>query len=90
MAFQLMTSCKNYSYPIDQADKMWANPDFDPKKKTVLLATGWTTTINETGTIYEISRAYFCRGDVNFIVSNLQIFCELILLEFGFSGRRCC
>lgn len=64
-----MTSCKNYSYPIDQADEMWSNPDFDPKKKTVLLATGWTTTINETGTIYAISKAYFCRGDVNFIVS---------------------
>lgn len=65
--FVLMTSCKNYSYSINDADKMWSNEMFDPKKKTVVLVTGWMTEGTQDPTIYSISKAYLCRGDVNFI-----------------------
>ena len=71
MNFLFMTKCKNFSYPINEAEKIWSNPNFYRRKKVVLLATGWTTRINETGTIYAISEAYFTRDDVNFIVSTI-------------------
>lgn len=49
---------------------MWTSPEFDPNKKVVILATGWTTTVNETDTIDVFAKAYACRGDVNFVVSS--------------------
>lgn len=68
-----MTSCKNFTYSIVDAENMWKNKVFDPSKKTVLLITGWRTDFTDSHdpTIYSISKAYMCRGDVNFIVSIL-------------------
>ncbi|KAL5280906.1 hypothetical protein ACFFRR_004738 [Megaselia abdita] len=63
----LMTSCKNYSYSLVDAENMWTNRVFDPKKKTVVLVTGWTTNGVQDPTVYSISKAYMCRGDVNFV-----------------------
>lgn len=76
--FILMTSCKNFTYPIVNAENMWKNEVFDPRKKTVVLVTGWMTDFTDVQdpTIYSISKAYMCRGDVNFIVGfkNLKFF----------------
>lgn len=52
---------------------MWKSPLFDVKKKVVILATGWTTTVNGSDTIEVFSKAYNCRGDVNFVVSTIYI-----------------
>lgn len=73
MFFQLRTDCKVYNYPVLQAKQMWNSPEFDRNKNVVILATGWTTTLNGSDTIEEIAKAYACREDVNFVVS-LELF----------------
>lgn len=76
MNFQLRTACNRTSFPLLDADAMWRSPEFDPKKGVVILATGWTTSVNETDTIDKFAQAYNCRGDVNFVVSpNCRILC---------------
>lgn len=67
--FQLRTTCNNYSYPLLKSNQIWRSPEFDPKKKVVILATGWTTTVNSSDAIDVLAKAYNCRGDVNFVVS---------------------
>lgn len=67
MNFQLRTACERYSFPLLEADQMWRSPQFDAKKKVVILATGWTTTINGSETIDAFAKAYNCRGDINFV-----------------------
>ncbi|XP_011185242.1 vitellogenin-1 [Zeugodacus cucurbitae] len=65
--FQLRTTCKKYSYTLMNAYKILHSPEFDPKKKVVILVTGWTTTVDDTDTIDALAKAYNCRGDVNFV-----------------------
>ncbi|EDW00056.1 vitellogenin-1 [Drosophila grimshawi] len=67
MNFQLRTHCGKTDFPLLQAETMWHSPQFDKNKNVVILATGWTTTINDTDTIEEFAKAYNCRGDVNFV-----------------------
>lgn len=69
MNFQLQTACTKTNFPLTNPEAMWKSPLFDPKKKVVILATGWTTTVNGSDTIDVFSKAYNCRGDVNFVVS---------------------
>lgn len=69
MHFQLRTPCAKINFPLTNPGAMWHSPEFDPKKKVVILATGWTTTVNGSDTIEVFSKAYNCRGDVNFVVS---------------------
>lgn len=69
MHFQLRTPCTKASFPLLQAERMWHSPLFNPSKGVVILATGWTTTVNETEAIDIFAQAYNCRGDVNFVVS---------------------
>lgn len=74
--FVLMTPCKNYSYSIADAEDMWSNEKFNRKKKTVLLVTGWMTQGTQDPTIYSISKAYMCRGGVNFIALDAANYME--------------
>lgn len=69
MHFQLRTPCTKTSFPLLQAERMWHSPLFNTSKAVVVLATGWTTTVNDTETIDDFAQAYNCRGDVNFVVS---------------------
>jgi len=69
MNFQLHSACEKANFPLSNPEGMWKSPLFDPKKKVIILATGWTTTVNGSDTIDEFSKAYNCRGDVNFVVS---------------------
>uniref|UniRef100_A0A0A1WGY6 Vitellogenin-3 n=1 Tax=Zeugodacus cucurbitae TaxID=28588 RepID=A0A0A1WGY6_ZEUCU len=71
MQFQLRTSCNKYSYPLLDANQIWRGPEFDPSKKVVILATGWTTTVNNSDTIDVLAKAYNCRGDVNFVAVDI-------------------
>ncbi|XP_055915167.1 vitellogenin-1-like [Eupeodes corollae] len=78
MQFQLRTPCKKYSFPLMHANEMWKSPEFDYRKKTVILATGWTTTVNETDTISQMAQAYHCRGDVNFIAVDVASYVDTL------------
>lgn len=68
MNFQYMTPCQNYSVPLLEASKLWRHSRFSKGRKVVILATGWTNTVNESSAIAMISKAFMCRGDVNFVV----------------------
>jgi len=68
MHFQYMTPCQNYSVPLLEASKLWKHSRFSKGRKVVILATGWTNTVNESSAISMISKAFMCRGDVNFVV----------------------
>lgn len=72
MHFQLRTPCAKINFPLTNPGAMWHSPEFDPKKKVVILATGWTTTVNGSDTIEVFSKAYNCRGDVNFVVRSVD------------------
>ncbi|XP_033242726.1 vitellogenin-1 [Drosophila miranda] len=68
MHFQYMTPCHNYSVPLLDAAKLWNHSKFGKGRKVVILATGWTNTVNESSAIAMISRAFMCRRDVNFVI----------------------
>ncbi|XP_016956150.1 phospholipase A1 [Drosophila biarmipes] len=68
MNFQYMTPCQNYSVPLLDAAKLWRHSRFSKGRKVVILATGWTNTVNESSAISMISKAFMCRGDVNFVI----------------------
>ncbi|XP_037722512.1 vitellogenin-1 [Drosophila subpulchrella] len=68
MNFQYMTPCQNYSVPLLEASKLWRHSRFSKGRKVVILATGWTNTVNESSAISMISKAFMCRGDVNFVI----------------------
>ncbi|XP_036345404.1 vitellogenin-1-like, partial [Rhagoletis pomonella] len=68
MNFQYITSCKNYSEPLLQAEKLWRHMNFNKVRKVVILATGWTNTVNDSSALAMLSQAYLCRKDVNFII----------------------
>ncbi|XP_052848649.1 LOW QUALITY PROTEIN: phospholipase A1 1 [Drosophila gunungcola] len=68
MHFQYMTPCQNYSVPLLEASKLWKHSRFSKGRKVVILATGWTNTVNESSAILMISKAFMCRGDVNFVI----------------------
>lgn len=69
MNYVLMTDLGNYSYPLAQAGLLWSSPLFYRHLDTVILVTGWLTTIEEpneaAGALY---RAYRARGEFNFVV----------------------
>lgn len=69
MNFQYITSCKNYSVPLMKAEQLWQHMSFNKQRKVVILATGWTNTINDSSALALLSKAFLCRKDVNFIVS---------------------
>ncbi|XP_041450712.1 uncharacterized protein LOC111074106, partial [Drosophila obscura] len=64
MHFQYMTPCHNYSVPLLDAAKLWNHSKFGKGRKVVILATGWTNTVNESSAIAMMSRAFMCRRDV--------------------------
>ncbi|XP_033159059.1 phospholipase A1 [Drosophila mauritiana] len=68
MHFQYMTPCQNYSVPLLEASQLWKHSRFSKGRKVVILATGWTNTVNESSAISMISKAFMCRGDVNFVI----------------------
>ncbi|XP_034485363.1 vitellogenin-1 [Drosophila innubila] len=78
MNFQLRTACVRTSFPLLEAEKMWNSPSFDPTKRVVILATGWTTQVNDTETIDKMAQAYNCRGDSNFVALDAASFVDTL------------
>lgn len=87
MHFQYMTPCLNYSVPLLKADKLWNHPQFRRNRKLVILATGWTNTVNASATIAMISRAFMCRPRVNFVVNNKMLIQVDILIYNKYTCR---
>ena len=87
MQFQLRADCERLSFPLLEADTMWRSPKFDVKKKVVILATGWTTTVNDTDTIDEFAKAYKCRGDVNFVALDAASFVDTLYTWSAFNTQ---
>ncbi|XP_065364901.1 vitellogenin-3-like [Calliphora vicina] len=85
MQFQLRAACERYNFPLLKANDMWTSPHFDPSKKVVILATGWTTNVNDTDTIDEFAKAYNCRGDVNFVAVDAASFVDTLYTWSAFN-----
>ncbi|XP_017067422.1 vitellogenin-1 [Drosophila eugracilis] len=88
MNFQLQTACAKVNFPLTNPESMWKSPLFDPKKKVVILATGWTTTINGSDTIDMFSKAYNCRGDVNFVAVDAARFVDTLYTWSAFNTEE--
>ncbi|XP_052849334.1 vitellogenin-1-like [Drosophila gunungcola] len=88
MNFQLQTACTKTNFPLTKAEEMWKSPLFDPKKKVVILATGWTTTVNGSDTIDVFSKAYNCRGDVNFVAVDAARFVDTLYTWSAFNTEE--
>lgn len=76
MSYVLLTKNKNISVPINQAQKLWAQKEFNTELPLVMVFTGWTTSVKdpENTALNLLWSAYRCRGNVNFVVS----FCVLV------------
>ncbi|KAH8343333.1 hypothetical protein KR059_008539, partial [Drosophila kikkawai] len=88
MNFQLQTACTKVNFPLTNPEAMWRSPLFDPKKKVVILATGWTTTVNGSDTIDVFSKAYNCRGDVNFVAVDAARFVDTLYTWSAFNTEE--
>lgn len=88
MKFQLRTLCNREHFPLLEADKLLKSPNFDPKKKIVILASGWTTNVNDTAIIDTIGKAYLCRGDTNFIAVDAASFVDTLYSWSAFNTEE--
>ncbi|XP_002042358.2 vitellogenin-1 [Drosophila sechellia] len=88
MNFQLQTACEKKNFPLTNPESMWKSPLFDVKKKVVILATGWTTTVNGSDTIEVFSKAYNCRGDVNFVAVDAARFVDTLYTWSAFNTEE--
>lgn len=68
IAFELRTRCNKKQYSVDKAELMLQSPDFDINRKTVVFVSGWNTDL-DLDYITELTQAYLCRDEHNFIVS---------------------
>ncbi|EDV97373.1 GH14732 [Drosophila grimshawi] len=78
MNFQYMTPCLNYTVPLLKAEKLWNHPRFRKNRKLVILATGWTNTVNDSETIAMISKAFMCRPGVNFVIVDAAYYVDTL------------
>ncbi|XP_039963873.1 phospholipase A1 1 [Bactrocera tryoni] len=78
MHFQYITSCQNYSVPLMKAEQLWQHMSFNKKRKVVILATGWTNTVNDSSTLALLSKAFLCRKDVNFIIVDAAYYVDTL------------
>ncbi|XP_053691243.1 vitellogenin-3-like [Sabethes cyaneus] len=68
MNYVLFTDSGNYSYSLSQSADLWKSARFNYEYQTVILVTGWLTTVNEGNeAIDAFFKAYKTRGRVNFI-----------------------
>ncbi|XP_058823270.1 vitellogenin-3-like [Topomyia yanbarensis] len=69
MNYVLMTDSGNYSYSLDHYEELWNSSFFSHQLNTVVLVTGWLTTINDANEAVDaLYKAYRTRGTINFIV----------------------
>lgn len=68
MSFRLRTPCKEFSYSLNEVEKLLDNPEFDINKKLAIYVAGWTTS-TDSSYVTDMAEAFTCRGDHNYLVS---------------------
>lgn len=87
--YVLLTESENVSIPVTQSLLLWAHEKFDPKKKVVVMVTGWTTDIAEENTAAdELWKAYKSRGDTNFILIDTARYVDTLYAWSAFQYKR--
>lgn len=87
--YVLLTGEDNVTFPLTNSIELWRHPSFDPKKKTVVLITGWTTDINETNTAVDLlSEAYQARGDTNFVFIDTARYVDTLYAWSAFNTQE--
>lgn len=85
----LLTESENISIPVTESVRLWAHEKFDPKKKVVVMVTGWTTDIKEENTAAdELFKAYKSRGDNNFILIDTARYVDTLYAWSAFNTRQ--
>jgi Lipase len=84
-----LTGSDNISIPVTQSLLLWAHEKFDPKKKVVVMITGWTTDIKEENTAAdELWKAYKSRGDTNFILIDTARYVDTLYTWSAFNTKE--
>jgi hypothetical protein len=84
-----LTESENISIPVTSSLLLWAHEKFDPKKKVVVMITGWTTDIKEENTAAsEMWKAYKSRGDVNFILIDTARYVDTLYSWSAFNTKE--
>lgn len=79
----------NISVPILKPLLLWKHDKFDPKRKVVVLVTGWTTDINATNEAADVlAEAYKSRGDVNFILIDTARYVDTLYAWSAFNTNE--
>lgn len=87
--YVLLTDSENVTIPLLRSEELWRHPSFNPKAKTVILITGWTTDINETNTAVDLlSEAYKARGDTNFVFIDTARFVDTLYTWSAFNTKE--
>lgn len=87
--YVLLTESENISIPVTQSLLLWAHEKFDPKKKVVVMVTGWTTDIDEENTAAdELWKAYKSRGDSNFILIDTARYVDTLYAWSAFNTKE--
>ncbi|KAG5683706.1 hypothetical protein PVAND_012972 [Polypedilum vanderplanki] len=87
--YVLLTENENISIPVTQSALLWAHPLFDPKKKVVIMITGWNSNIaNENTAADELWKAYKSRGDNNFILIDTARYVDTLYAWSAFNTRQ--
>ncbi|XP_011199758.2 phospholipase A1 [Bactrocera dorsalis] len=74
---QLRTACAKREYPLSDLSGLAADKDFDRKKKTVIMSTGWTTQV-DNGQHDILAKAYNCRGDTNYLALDVSDYIQTL------------
>lgn len=87
--YVFLTDNENITIPLLRSEELCRHPSFDPKKKTVVLITGWTTDINETNTAVDLlSEAYKARGDTNFVFIDTARYVDTLYTWSAFNTQE--
>lgn len=87
--YVLLTESENVSIPVTQSLLLWAHEKFDPKKKVIVMVTGWTTDIAEENTAAdELWKAYKSRDDTNFILIDTARYVDTLYAWSAFNTKE--
>lgn len=89
MNYVLLTESENISIPITESLKLWKHEKFDPKKKVVIMVTGWTSDIeNENTAASSLWEAYKSRGDTNFVLIDTARYVDTLYAWSAFNTQE--
>lgn len=89
MNYVLLTDAENISIPITESVKLWRHEKFDPKKRVVILVTGWNTDIDEENSAASaLWAAYNTRGDTNFVLIDSARYVDTLYAWSAFNTQE--